>query len=62
MSLTEQLMNCNDAREVDRIVENNIMRLDPTDRQRLTIMANKSKKRIITVQREKKLSWKPNLN
>ena len=62
IDLTTQLLEAKDCREVDRIVENNIWKLNPICRSRLCQMANHSKARIMRVEREKKKSWENTLN
>ena len=61
-NLIEQLINSNDAREVDRIVEKNIFEICPNQRTKLSQYANNAKKRIALINVEKKDSYKLQIN
>ena len=58
-NLILQFSECADCREVDRIVDRNILK---SDRLWLCKMANNAKRRILRVKREAKKSFKNQLN
>jgi hypothetical protein len=60
--LFAQIIEATDARTVNRIVENNISKINDNEKYHLTMIANRAKKRIHLVEVEKKLSWSDKLN
>lgn len=62
MYLITQLIECNDCREVDRIVEKNLLSIPANQRSKLCQYANTSKRRIVRVNREKKKSFENLMN
>lgn len=61
-NLISQFLDATDCRQVDRIVENNILKIDPTQRQHLCHFANRAKMRIQRISRMKKETWKELMN
>jgi hypothetical protein len=61
-NLLTQIIECNDQRTIDRIVDNNIYKLNQFQRSHLTIFANNAKRRIFRINAEKKLSHANYLN
>lgn len=61
-NLLEQLCDATDCRTVDRIVEQNIYKLNQFQRSHFTIFANRAKRRIMIVNAEKKKSFINQLN
>jgi hypothetical protein len=62
MSIITQLLEAKTGREVDAVVEKNILKLCPHQRQHLCHLANRSKMRIMRVNAEKKKSFEGLLN
>ena len=60
--LFSQIISATDARTVDRIVEQNLLKINFNERSHLTMIANRAKKRIHLVETEKKKSWSDKLN
>ena len=60
--LITQILDCNDAREVDRIVERNIYLINGNERARLSQFANNAKRRIHRIAQEKMKSYFDLLN
>lgn len=62
MSIVVKLLECKTCKEVDQVVDNHIYGLPEHQRSHLCILANKSKRRIQTVNNEKKKSFSDMLN
>ena len=60
--LLTQIMECTESREVDRIIEKNIYNVDAKSRNFLCSFANKRKRNILRLEREKKSSYRNQLN
>lgn len=62
MTLLTQIIEATDCRTVDRIIEQNILKVDASARAFLCQFANRGKRRIQRVNAEKKESFKNELN
>jgi hypothetical protein len=62
MTILTQIIEAETTREVDSIVTKNIYNIDSKSRNFLCSFANKRKRNILRIEREKKESWKPELN
>ena len=61
-NLLIELMDATSSREIDRIIEQNIDRIESTQRTYLCRAANKAKLRIARINSMKKQSYKTQLN
>jgi hypothetical protein len=61
-NLITQIIECNDAREVDRIVERNLYLVNGNERAKLVNVGNRAKVRIFRIAQEKKRSWSDLVN
>lgn len=62
MNLITDMMNCKTTREVDAFVTKNLYDRSPYEKSKIQKFANVIKKRIVTVEREKKISHSLHLN
>ena len=62
LGLITQIIEATSCREVDRIVDVNLLKISPYSRATLCNFANRAKMRITRIERMKKETWKEQLN